>query len=141
MRGQSIKNERDRKGSRTYSTTLPSSFCITWKKLICQPSSSVSFKPESEGVYVIRLPCWCPLLRKRSPSALRAEVSNRGMPAFPGCAGTPRAGQPFRQGHMLGGPGLARIRAGTCHRWGHPLAEEGKKVDQFDDTKKYRIGE
>jgi hypothetical protein len=41
MHGQSIEHERDRKRSRTYSTTLPSSFCITWKGLIHQLSSPV----------------------------------------------------------------------------------------------------
>jgi hypothetical protein len=50
------------------------------------------------------------------------------MPAFPGYAGTPRAGQPFRQRHTLGGPGLARIRAGTCRPWGHPLAEKEERL-------------
>jgi hypothetical protein len=45
MHGQSIEHERDRKRSRTYSTTLPSSFCITWKELTHQLSSSVLVSP------------------------------------------------------------------------------------------------
>jgi hypothetical protein len=45
MHGQSIEYETDRKRSRTYSTTLPSSFCITWKELIHQLSSSVLLSP------------------------------------------------------------------------------------------------
>jgi hypothetical protein len=53
------------------------------------------------------------------------------MPAFPEYAGTPRAGQPFRQRRMPGGPGLARIRAGTYRPWGHPLA---KKEDGLADS-------
>ena len=50
------------------------------------------------------------------------------MPAFPGYAGTPREGRPFRQRHMLGGPGLVRIRAGTYRLWGHRLAEKEERL-------------
>ena len=45
----------------------------------------------------------------------------------------PRAGQPFRQRHMLGDPGLARTRADTCRPWGRLLAK-GEEDQSIRET-------